>query len=405
MLQRLLLHLLTAAVAVAALALGAPWLGTAGADAAQVTVVKPGGEERDLALEALAGKEDVLNRAYTVRSPAGAATQTVTGFSLAASIVAAGADPLTFTYLEVQRPAGGSVVLSRHQALDEEAFDNGPPVVYATAEGTGFLRPDAGPGDLNGSDSFESPNGLRVVLRKGAQLQVRATATPLRVDPGEKVSFSAVVDGAGSGEEVTFTWNFDDGSRLTDAGDSAVHKFAKPGSYEVVVNVTAPGNETGASDIVTIQVGKPAKGGPNRKGGGTNEAENAPDHGAATGPATGTPGGTGLPSIPLPPVESFPPPAESFPEPEPEPLPQPAPQPAPEPEGEPVSGILLEEGGTAAPEPETGAEEEPAAARTGTLSEKGGGDGGGLPDAAIGFVITGALLGAGGLIEARNLLR
>jgi hypothetical protein len=405
MLQRLLLHFLTATVALAALGLGSPWLGTAAADAAQVTVVSPGGEERELALEALAGKEDVVDRAYTLRSTAGTTTQIVTGFSLAAIIDAAGADPFTFSYLEVQRPAGGSVVLSRYQALDKHAFDNGPPVVYATGGGTGFLRPDSGPGDLNASYSFEAPQGLRVVLRKGVQLQVRASATPLRADPGEKVSFSAVVEGAGSGEQVTFTWNFDDGARLTDAGDNAVHKFAKPGSYEVLVNVTTPGNETGVSDIVTIQVGDPAEGGPNRKGGGKNKDENAPDHGAATGPATSTPGESGSASIPPPPVESFPPPTESFPEPEPEPLPQLEPQPAPEPEGEPVSGVLLEEGGTAAPEPDTGSEEEPAAARTGTLSEKGGGDGGGLPDAAIGFVITGALLGAGGLIEARNLLR
>jgi hypothetical protein len=400
MLHRLLLHrALIASAAFAALTLASPWLAGADADAAQVTVVKPGGEVRPLALDLLAGKEDVADRSYALRSATGTTTQTVTGFSLARIIDAAGADPFTFSYLEVQRPAGGSVVLNDHEALDEGVFADGPPVVYATATGTGFIRPNAGPDDLNADDSFEAPQGLTIVLRKDMQLQVRAKATPRRVDPGEKVSFSALVEGAGSGEEVTFSWTFDDGSRLTDAGDSVSHGFAKPGSYDVVVGVTTPSDRTGTSDIVTVQVGEPAKGGPDRKGGGTNEAEDAPDHGAATGPATGTPGTEGSASVP-----PLPAPSEAPLAPEPQPLPEspPEPLPVPEPEGEPVSGLLLEEGGVAAPEPET--EPEPAAARTGTLSEKGDG-GGSLPDAAVGLLITGALLGAGGLVEARNLLR
>lgn len=403
MLQRLLLHFLTATVALAALGLSSPWLGTAAADAAQVTVVIPNGSERPLSLKALESSEDVIDRTYLRRSRSGDVSQTVSGFSLKAILEAAGVDPtpgIDFSYLEVLRPAGGSVRLSSRQALDAGAS---PPVVYATDGGTGFIRPSGGPTDLNANDCFEAPQGVRIVLSKEEQLRVRAKATPLRTDPGKKVSFSATVEGVGAGEAVEYSWYFDDGNSASDA--SPVHSFTEPGSYDVVVTVKLPDSETGPSDVITIQVGKPAEDGPNRKGGGKNKDENAPDHGAATGPATGTPGESGSASIPPPPVESFPPPTESFPEPEPEPLPQPEPQPAPEPEGEPVTGVLLEEGGTAAPEPETGSEEEPAAARTGTLSEQGGGDGGGLPDAAIGFVITGALLGAGGLIEARNLLR
>lgn len=405
MLQRLFLHLLTATVAVASLGLGSPWLGTAAADAAQVTVVTASGKQVPLALSSLAGREDVNNRAYTLHSGTSTTTQSVTGFSLEAIIDAASANKYTFDYLEIQRPDGGaSIRLSRSQALNKGVYEDGPPVVYATASGTGFLLPSTGHDDPNARSSFEAPQGLQIVLSdEDERLRVVAEARPLRVEPGEKVNFSATVEGAGTGEQIEFSWYFDDGMRAS--GKIVSHRFAKPGRYKIFVTVTGAGNETGTSNIVMVQVGDPAKSGPDRKGGGTNKGENAPDHGAATGPATGTPGESGSASFPPPPVESFPPPTESFPEPEPEPLPQPEPQPAPEPEGEPVSGVLLEEGGTAAPEPETGSEEEPAAARTGTLSEKGGGDGGGLPDAAIGFVITGALLGAGGLIEARNLLR
>ena len=86
------------------------------------------------------------------------------------------------------------------------------PLVYATAAGTGFLRPSAGPEDLNASDSFEAPQGISVVLRKGARLQVQAKASTLKTRPGKPVQFSASVAGAGSGEQLAYSWYFDDGS-------------------------------------------------------------------------------------------------------------------------------------------------------------------------------------------------
>ena len=96
--------------------------GAALADDAQVTVVAPGGEQQTLSLDALAGGEDVVEGTYAIRSAAGESTQTVTGFSLEAILGAAGTDPFGFSYLEAQRPAGGSVLLSRHQALDPRSI-------------------------------------------------------------------------------------------------------------------------------------------------------------------------------------------------------------------------------------------------------------------------------------------
>lgn len=368
-----------------ALALGA---GEARADAAQVTVVSPGGAERALSLDALAGSEDVRDRSYVARSGTGESSLTITGFSLAALLDAADVDPYRFSYLEVQRPAGGSVQLSRHQALDPNAFAEGPPVVYATAAGTGFLRPSAGPADPNASDSFEAPQGIRVVLIKDDDLlKVRAKATPLRTRPGEKVSFSAEVEGAGAGEEVTFSWYFDDRSARV-SGAEATHSFAKRGSYDVVVGVTTPGNETGASAVVTVQVGAPL-GGPDRKGGGTNPDAGAPDHGAATG-SGGAPGEESGASAPPAPVPATPAPA-----PEPSKPKQPA-QPAPS--GDLVEGRLLSSSEPFEPEPA----KQPPAARTGNLSEDGG-EGPGLPGAALGLLVTAGLLGCGALIELRGV--
>lgn len=361
------------------------------ADAAQVTVVSPGGKQQTLALAAMAGGEDVVNSTFVLRSGGGESSQTVTGFSLAALIDAAGADPYSFSFLEVQRPSGGAVQLSRHQALDKGAFAEGPPVVYPTATGTGFLRPSSSGGDLNGDDSFDAPQGITVVLRKGSPLRVKAEASTVKTKPGKKVSFSAVVQQSSAGEELTFSWSFGDGKSAR--GARATHSFAKPGRYDVVVGVTSPGNDAGSSAVVSIQVGKPIAGGPNRKGGGRSETEDAPDQGAASGSGGGSAGIPVAPSIPSAPVTPAP---EPSPAPTPE-TPAPVQEAAPEPAGEEISGELLT--APAAGEPE---QRPQAEARRGQLDE-GDGGGGGLPPAAWGGLATLGLLGFGALLEARGL--
>jgi len=400
MLQRLLRNRLLIAVGLAALSLASPWPAVAGADAAQVTVVSPGGLQRPLSLGALAGSEDVVGRTYLVRSAAGEESRAVTGFSLAALLDAAGADPFSFAYLEVQRPGGGSVLLSRHQALDAGAFPEGSPVVYSTEAGTGFLRPAVDGEDANGNDSFEAPQGVTVVLRKGSPLQVKAKASTLKARPGQKVEFNAEVERSGAGEQLSYSWYFDDGGSAS--GPSASHSFAKKGSYDVVVGITTPGDDTGASAVVTVQVGASVEGGPNRKGGGTNRATAAPDSGAATG-ASGTAGPTAADAAVTGTEGSaatVPPPAPAEPQPTPEEEPAPNPEPRqPADLGEQVSGVLLSDSGTPKPpSPDTPGEQ--VAARTGTLSDSGGG---GLPTAAWGLLATAGLLGAGALLEARSI--
>jgi hypothetical protein len=352
---------------------------TAYADDAQVTVVTAGGDQQTLSLEAL-GAGDVAARAYALRSAEGESTATVSGFSPAAILEAAGIDPFAFSYLEVQRAAGGSVLLSRDQALDPASFPEGPPVIYATATGTGFLRPSTGGGDLNATDSFEAPQGITLVLRNGSPLRVRAEASTLRTRTGNPVIFTAVVDRAGAGERLTYSWYFDDGSSST--GSRARHRFSKRGTYDVVVGVTTPADDAGASAVVTVQVGPPLAG-PDRKGGGANESSDAPDHGAATGGGTSQPARVRSRHCPhtrrgcdrdegsahrrkaMAPVG-----------------------------GEPVSGLPLS--GAEAPRTVTPA----AAARIGKLDQQGSGPG--LPGTALGLTIAVGLLGAGALTELRR---
>jgi hypothetical protein len=380
--------------------------GSALADAPQVTIVTPGGSQKTLALEALAGTEDVVGQTYALRSEAGESSTTVTGFSIDALLKAANIDPYAFSYLEVQRPSGGAVQLSSTQALAEPA-----PVVYATPTGTAFLRPSSGSGDDNAGDAFEAPQGLTIALRKGASLQVKVEATPRRTEVGKKVHFKAIVERAGSGEVLDYSWYFDDGN--SGEGATAVHSFAKPGSYAVVVGVKAEGEETGTSAVVRIQVGKASTGGPNRTGGGTNKAKNAPDSGASEGASGGaettTPtragasGSTGTaaaqPAVP----PSSPPPGAPDHRHKDKAAAKHAPAakkqaaPAPEPTGEEVSGELLE--GEAEAKPEV-TKTKQVAARTGTPEVEDGGGGGGVPAAAWGLGAVVALLGIGALGEA-----
>lgn len=376
--------LLRRALVAAALVVGwlaAPWLGTATADVAQVTVVSPGGVQRTLALDALAGQEDVRDGAYALRSAGGESAQAITGFSLGKVLDASGADPYAFSYLEVQRPAGGAVLLSRYQALDPGAFADGPPVVYATASGTGFLRPGGGSEDLNADDSFEALQGITLVLRKDSPLRVVAKASPLKTKPGQPVSFEAVVELAGAGEQLTYSWHFDDGASAS--GASVSHSFARRGSYDVVVGVTTPGNDTGTSAVVTILVGTPLSG-PDRKGGGSSRNADAPDHGAAGLPSAG---GSGAGDTP---PDTRPAAALSVRRDTTRPAQQAAP-------GEPIVGELVS---ASAPIEK----EKLVTARRGQL-DQGDGEGPGLPGAALGMLVTVGLLGAGALIEARGLLR
>jgi hypothetical protein len=381
-----------ALVGLLALVLSVALAGSARADDAQVTVISPGGAQQSLSLTALAGREDVVARPYFLRAAEGESSTTVTGFSLAAILEAAGTDPFGFSYLEVQRPAGGAVLLSRHQALDTDAFGEGPPVVYTAAGGTGFLRPSTGGDDPNADDSFEAPQGVTVALHNGSPLRVRARASTQRTRVGEEISFSAIVDRAGSGEQLEYSWYFDDGNSAS--GATARHSFAKRGSYDVVVGVTTPGDRAGTSAVVTIQVGAPLSG-PDRKGGGRDRDAGAPDHGAAAGTHGAVPPGPGgggslvghtppdtRPAAALSVRRGATDKAQHKTERGPG-------------AGETVVGELV-----SATTPVDAVKPGAPGARRGHLSAGGGG--GGLPGVAIGLLVTAGLLGLGALAESRG---
>jgi PKD domain len=257
--------------------------------AADVIVAPAGGEPVTLAISELEASWDVRERPYTLRDADGEQPVVVTGISIDRLLDRAGVDPFAFAGATVS--AGGhEVALTREQLVDPAAFPEGRPVFSVDAAGPHFLRPVAGPGDLNAGDRL-SGAPITISLAAPGRLRVSAAVSRRRVERGERVTFSARVEGAAEGEAVRVRWTFDDGG--TASGTRARHRFRRPGTYKVVVGATSDVNPTGDFAIVTVRVGEPTPG-PDREGGGTDEDADAPDSGAATGsgPAPAAPSGT-----------------------------------------------------------------------------------------------------------------
>jgi PKD domain len=259
---------------------------------ADVTVAPADGEPVTLSIAELEPSWDVREKPYTLRGPAGEQVLTVSGISIDRLLDRAGVDPFAYAGATVSL-GDRSVTLARAQLTDPAAFPEGRPVFSADAEGTHFLRPVTGPGDMNEADRLSSAGEpITIALTATGRLRVSASASRRRIEAGQQISFSARVDGAAAGEDVRVRWTFDDGRSAS--GMRVRHRFARPGTYEVVVGATSDANPTGASAIVSVRVGEPDADAPDREGGGTDPDADAPDSGVAAGDETsGGNGGSG----------------------------------------------------------------------------------------------------------------
>jgi hypothetical protein len=347
------------AIAVVALAATCAQLARAEGEAppaavGSVTLVpSDGGAPRTLALADLAAQQDVHDARYALRAADGA-TSTVTvaaGVSLTALLRAAGLEEDEFTYVEIARPDGSSVLVLRD---DLPGPDEGPPVVWVDAEGVHLLRPSKGEGDPNGADLVTLPPGgtLTADLRTGDPLAARISASALRAQPDEAIDFSAALVAGALGAGMSFQWYFDDNRFAT--GASVTHRFRKAGRYTVLLNIVRGGDAIGSPAVVVVRIARPASerdprdargsgegqggggdGGTNGSGGGGGGGGGG---GTGTGSSEGGGGGT-APTAPAPSVPAYTPVPAA---PAPTPAPAPAPTPAPAaPKGDVVSGTLL----------------------------------------------------------------
>lgn len=340
-----------------------------------------------------AGSEDV-DASYTVRSsPSQATTKKVVGFSLRKVLAQASDgdgnrfDDTYYDYVAVDRPGGGSVILSQAQVETSGAFPDGRPVVWAeSGGGIGFLRPSSGSGDANAADVFVESSGTLVVREgKGSPVKLEIEYAPSKPKPKQSVRFSVKVNSSGSGQSLSFRWTID-GRKYT--GAQVTHAFRRPGCYYAAVTALESGKDVGSA-AVQVKVGSSCEGGPNRQGGGKDgKKKGASDgsHGNGSGNGTSSSGSrNGAGNAPT----YLPGPGQR----------RERPDRAPVPPGERVEGELLDDVvGEPAAAPESQPEPEPQvrAVRSGSLSDEGGT---GLPGAALGILVTGGLLGLGAMRE------
>lgn len=322
--------------------------------AADVTVAPAGGDPVTLTIAELEPSWDVRDRPYTVDGQ----QILVTGISIDRLLDSAGVDPFNYGDVSVNQ-----VVLTRDQMIDPEAFPEGRPVFWVDAEGSHFLRPEG--------ERIAGP--FTITLAARGQLRVSATASRRRVETGERVTFTAQVEGADG--DVRVRWTFDDGKHAS--GLRVRHAFDRPGTYKVVVGATSDADPAGASAIVRVRVGEPDPA-PDREGGGTDPDEEAPDSGAATG-SREPPSAERSPAEPQRRVQA-------------EPKRRVRANPRPRERGDEISGILLDDGG----EPVTAVT---AAARTG--DPKPAASASKLPDEVIVALLGLAMLAWGSWRETR----
>lgn len=314
-----------------------------GASAALVTIEPPrGAVEQTFSAEQL-GSADIRSRSYTVRDAGGGESRLrVTGYSLRAILRHAWDRPAGFESVEIARPDGSTLVLSRSQAVDPSAFPDGPPVVYEEGGKLRFLRPSGGESDRNGADVFEGSE-VRIKMRTEALLQVRAAASKRKADVGEAVAFTGSSDGDG----VELEWDFGGGD--TAKGGKARHSFERAGRQTVVLRARKEGSVL-ASASVDVRVGNaPA------------EEEEEPTALSSPSAGTGTGGGSAAGTGSSAGGSPAPKPADPV-------KPQTAPAPKPKPPGKRVVGTLLDAAATSAP---AAAKSAPAATATAPL-EAGG---------------------------------
>jgi hypothetical protein len=292
---------------------------------------------------------DVPATRYRVRSRPGrdARTLTFAGTRLATVLRAAGVDPASVPTLEITRDDGSILYLPRNEV---DPSSGPPPLLYPSGRSVGFVRDSQALDDLNAGDVFTSSSGtpIRITVSETATLSVRVRAGDAEIEAGGRVRFEADVAGELPDEALTYEWRFGDGRTATT--EEAMHRFARRGRYEVMLQVTGDQRSGGTSEPVVVQVGPPERREP-RTGAGRSRSHGAP----ASGPVDGA-GGSG----------ATPAPARGTPSPQ-----EPARRrstPSPRRQGPRVGGVVLGEQEPAA-RPAQATPGGPALARTG--SEEG----------------------------------
>ena len=248
----------------------------------------------------IAAAADVPPTTYTLRRSAGSAGRKLrlAGLSIRGLLDLAGIDASSIRFVSVVRANGSLAVLNRSDVLNPP-FPEGPALVTDEGSTTRFFRPLRGGGGTNAADNVTSSNAgpLEITVDGGSLLAVRATASPKQTDPGKAVTFSARVKFPPAGAQITYHWDFGDGT--TAEGQRVTHTFGSEGNMQVQVAARATNGATsacarvcGGVAAVDVRVGNP-EGGPDADGSPGSGTGNPLAPGSGTGAGAGGPGGTG----------------------------------------------------------------------------------------------------------------
>jgi hypothetical protein len=249
----------------------------------------------------IAAAADVPPTTYTLRERAGSPGRKLrlAGLSIRGLLDLAGIDAGSIRFVSVVRANGSLAVLNRADVLNPP-FPEGPALVTDEGSTTRFFRPVRGGGATNGADNVSSSNAgpLEITVDGGTLLAVRATATPKQTKPGQPVTFSARVKFPPAGAQITYHWDFGDGT--TAEGQRVTHTFASDGDMQVQVAARGTNGATsacagvcGGVAALDVRVGNP-KGGSNAPDGSPGSGTGNPlAPGSGTGAGAGGPGGSG----------------------------------------------------------------------------------------------------------------
>ena len=284
-----------------------------GADVA-ITIVPPDGSEPRTLRVADLGAPDRRNVRYPMP---GGARATVTGWTLATVLEAAGFPAGSYDLVEVARPGGGVVEIGAGEVrrtelktVRSERYDDPkatlderwtqreveratPVLLVVDASGARLLRP---PTAATRAQALAAVDGaLTLTLVSDAKV----LASPQAPRPGEQVTFTATPPRGVDRARVTYRWDFGDG-RVETGGPQMTHTYAKARTYAVTVTFLLDGaalDEQAGTTVYVAEPLAPGTAGDRRGDGGRRRGRRArgsgPGAGVGGGGGSGAGGGTG----------------------------------------------------------------------------------------------------------------
>jgi hypothetical protein len=299
-----------------------------------------------------------------------------------------GVDVAVVSFVTVTRADGGLITLRRGDLASPSSriSDNGTT--------TRFVRRDGA------SVSATAASGPLQINVNGGDISVTASVDQNRVDAGATVAFGARVHFAPPGAQLTYEWDFGDGS-VPKRGLSVRHVYDAGSDYQARVTVRGSGGSTqrcatscAGTDAVDVTVGDPPPQPTTTTpspGSGTGDP-NVPGSSSGTGGGgQGGSGGNGSGTGTDPSAASTPAPAAK---------PKPKPKPKPEkPFGVPISGVLIDDPGVVVTKLPSGTA---AGAPKGPRQSGGGASPGGIEIPLTGLLAM-AFISLGALRERRGV--